>query len=248
MKASTFSLVVTLFTTIASIHGAHGTTIKSDISELTSFEKLLLRTTHPEVFARGSRNTPGVTAGWDNYTVVDFLNIDLPTLAIQLSKSQDTIKLPSLYYEFGWYWCWIGCAGFLQKYDFSGPEIRNANLTRLNTKINATNIELDFEIPDLQLIVENFTLDDEDLVTGERKFWRGASIFIRNYTLQLSANLGLVPDIGIQVSNVSMKFGVGDFRLRYENAVLNSLPDPETPDRKIEVETRRTLPPPKLRK
>ncbi|ODM94731.1 hypothetical protein Ocin01_11948 [Orchesella cincta] len=191
--------------------------IKRDISELTPVEKLLLQVTHPELynswFGSSTNKIP------EGYSPFDFLNFDLPTLALQLSKSDGALILPSLNYTYGFYFCYIGvCSGVQQDYDYRNPEVVNANLTSLNTKINSTNIELDFKIPDLQIIIDNFTLSDTDLVSGATEYWKGFSLTITNYTLQLSADLEYVQDVGIQVSNVAMNFDVDDFRtlLGYE--------------------------------
>ncbi|ODM94656.1 Eyes absent 2 [Orchesella cincta] len=212
MASLKFSITVALFATVALLFQvtAASKSIKRDISELTPVEKLLLRVTHPELynswFGRSTNKIP------DEYSPFDFLNFDLPTLALQLSKSDGALILPSLTYSYGFYFCYIGvCAGFNQDYDFRNPEVVNANLTSLNTKINSTNIELDLKIPDLQIRIDNFTLYYTDLVNGGTEYWKGFSFTITNYTLQLTADLEYTPDVGIQVSNVAMNFDVDDF-------------------------------------
>ncbi|ODM87028.1 hypothetical protein Ocin01_19654 [Orchesella cincta] len=100
------------------------------------------------------------------------------------------------------------------------PELRNANLTRLNTKINATNVEVDFLIPNLQILNEKYLMTDEDLINGDIEISRGRTSIIKNYSLKLSANLGYVPNVGIQVSNVAMNFGVDSFLTRTANVTV----------------------------
>ncbi|CAL8125219.1 unnamed protein product [Orchesella dallaii] len=115
MKAHTLYLaLVVIFVLIAAVtpqvpHGAHGKALKGDISELNFFERILLRTTHPEVYNSWfgkSGKTPRIPD--EDAAYVTLLNVDLPTLAIKLSNSEDAVRLPSLYYEFGFYYCFIG--------------------------------------------------------------------------------------------------------------------------------------------
>ncbi|CAL8070865.1 unnamed protein product [Orchesella dallaii] len=96
-------------------------------------------------------------------------------------------------------------------------QVGNANLTSLRTKINSTNLEIEFKVPDLQLIIEKFTLVDSDLVTYDVDLWRGLSIFVGNFRKTLSATLEFVPGVGLQLSNTKMGGGVDDFRVRTEN-------------------------------
>ncbi|ODM94584.1 hypothetical protein Ocin01_12097, partial [Orchesella cincta] len=229
MKSYTlFAATVALIATVAFAQGSAAKNLKRDFSELTSFERLLFQFTRPDTYnnlsGRSGSKSPGINS---EYSPIDFLNFDLPTLALQLSKSGSTF-LPTVHFEYGFYYCYMGiCIGFLQQYDYNKPEIRNANLTKANTHINDTNLEFDFQIPDLQIVMEDFFLHDEDLITGDIQMWRGLSLLISNYTLQLSANLEYVADVGIQLSNVSMNFAVGDFKLRRENGT-HILPDGTT--------------------
>ncbi|CAL8070871.1 unnamed protein product [Orchesella dallaii] len=207
-----FARVVLLDETVAA-----RPTIKRDISELTSVEKTLLRYTHPKAYKRlVSENQNEKSGQISDNSAVEMLNFDLPTLALHLSKS-DNILLPTVHYEFN---LW----NFYQTFIYNEPIVRNANSTSVKTNLNATNIELEFQIPDLQIISEKFTLREYNEISGDEVIWHGWSMQITNYTIRLVANWELKQLVGLQVSNVELSFGVEDFRFRKENAT-HTLPD-----------------------
>ncbi|CAL8070859.1 unnamed protein product [Orchesella dallaii] len=228
MRSQVFSVAVAIFATVLLLEGnkaAIGPAIKRDISDLTNVERLLLRLTHPEVynvwFPKSGSKSPGVNS---DYTIADFLNIDFPLLALHLSKARN-ILLPDVHYQYSFYFCYMGiCAGFLQQYDYNEPEVRNANLTSLITRIDSNKLEIEFKVPDLQLVMEKFTMMDTDLVTNDVVLWRGLSVFFTNFTTKLSADLEFVPGVGLQLSNTTMGGGVDDLRIQKENAT-HTFPD-----------------------
>ncbi|CAL8070869.1 unnamed protein product [Orchesella dallaii] len=98
------------------------------------------------------------------------------------------------------------------------PWVRNANLTSLKPHFNTTHVEIEFKIPDFQIISEKFILREYKDSSTEETHWRGWSMIVSNYTIRLVANWELKPLVGLQVSNVEMSFGIDDFRTRQENA------------------------------
>ncbi|CAL8070852.1 unnamed protein product [Orchesella dallaii] len=201
--------------------------VKHDISELTPVERILLLLTRPETYNAwfprncGKSKTPGIQV---DYSQIDFLNVDLPSVLLQLSSFGE-ILLPTVQWAYEFELCYIGiCAGSRTEVDYAKPEVRNGNFTSLKTNINDTNIEIEFLIPDIQLVSEKFTMLDMDLYSSERTLYRGLTFFISNYTMRLSANLEMVEDVGLQISNTLINFEVEDCRMRVENAT-HTLPD-----------------------
>ncbi|CAL8070863.1 unnamed protein product [Orchesella dallaii] len=100
MKSLVLSAAVAILATVVLLEGTAAATrpaIKQDISELTNVERLLLRLTHPEVynvwFPKSGSKAPGINS---EYTLFDFLNIDFPIVAMQLSKSGSIVSQSAL--------------------------------------------------------------------------------------------------------------------------------------------------------
>ncbi|CAL8070846.1 unnamed protein product [Orchesella dallaii] len=199
MKSHLFSVAIILFAA-AYFQGAVGTDIKRSFSELTSLERIILSSSHPEIYQNFTKTSHESQLDiFSDHPIRDLLIYDIPTLVLQFAKFEDMI-LPTAHRT---YVC--------------EPELRNANLTKLDTKINSTHIDIKFEIPDFQIINDKYIMYYVDLIDDERRVSRGTSFNIKNYTFELTANLEYVPNIGIQVSNVNMNFGVDQFVERIYN-------------------------------
>ncbi|CAL8070841.1 unnamed protein product [Orchesella dallaii] len=172
MKSYTFSVPIILFAA-ALFQGAVSTNIKWNFGELTSIERVLLLSSHPDLYHKFAKNSQESKLSVNSdHELRDLITYDILTLTLQLAKS-DGVILPTARRTYVRYFCYLGiCSGYQQDFEYKEPEIRNANLSRLDTKVNATNIDIHFQIPDFQIVNEKYLLTDI-LINGDIEVTRG---------------------------------------------------------------------------
>lgn len=106
--------------------------------------------------------------------------------------------------------------------------MKNVNSTSVKTSINGTQIRIEFKIPDVQILSPEYTLESHDFgqsppATEDIVIWQNGSIFIKNFTLEMTANV-IIGSNGLEVSNFDLLWNVDDLRVRYENGT-HTFPD-----------------------
>ncbi|CAL8068014.1 unnamed protein product [Orchesella dallaii] len=206
------------------------TTEKDSTSKISSLkfptipEKLgllLLSTVQPNKFRNLSRQSLQFDLVQD-FPFIDHFFVDFRSILTQAIKVEEGIPLPEINWRYNYEYCdpQRTCYNYTLTTITANSKMTGQNETSSVNEVSGTQFKNSFRAPHFTWQSPEFLHNLTDNENGDQYLYTNLFIELYNLTMNTTFNYGYVQDVGIEISNFSIDFGINSLRTNIRNTTI----------------------------